>query len=51
MKDEDASHRPEAELGAILARCDAATPGPWISSFEVREHYFEDSFMGKLDER
>ena len=33
------------DLKAILARCDAATPGPWRSFIEGRDHESGDSFI------
>lgn len=35
----------EAELAAIGARCEAATPGPWKSFIEGRDHWSGDSFI------
>ena len=34
-----------AELEAIRGRCDAATPGPWKSFVEGRDHTSGDSFI------
>ena len=33
------------ELKQILARCEAATPGPWRSFVEGRDHESGDSFI------
>ena len=33
------------ELRQILARCEAATPGPWRSFVEGRDHESGDSFI------
>ena len=35
----------DAELGAIEARCAAATPGPWRSWIEGRDHTSGDSVI------
>jgi hypothetical protein len=35
----------EAELGEIRQRCDAATPGPWKSFIEGRDHTSGSSFI------
>jgi hypothetical protein len=42
-----------AELEAIRARCDAATPGPWKSFVEGRDHTSGNSFImtGKTGSR
>jgi hypothetical protein len=42
MADEEIT---EAELAAMKARLDAATPGPWTSLFEGRDHWGGDSFI------
>lgn len=33
------------ELAAIEARCNAATPGPWKSYIEGRDHYAGSDFI------
>jgi hypothetical protein len=40
------------DLGGILARCEAATPGPWESFVEGRDHVAGDSFIrrGGMDD-
>jgi hypothetical protein len=35
----------DAELGEIDARCDAATPGPWRSFVERRDHLGGSDFI------
>ena len=35
----------DEELQQILGRCEAATPGPWRSSVEGRDHESGDSFI------
>lgn len=35
----------DAELEQIQSRCDAATPGPWISYVEGRDHTSGSSFI------
>ncbi len=41
----------ESQLMEIKARCEAATPGPWTSFIEGRDHTSGDSFIqrGILD--
>jgi hypothetical protein len=36
---------PDEELAEIRQRCDAATPGPWRSMAEGRDHTSGDSFI------
>jgi hypothetical protein len=40
-----ASELTDEELRAIRARCDSATPGPWISYVEGRDHMSGSSFI------
>jgi hypothetical protein len=35
----------DAELDAIQARCNAASPGPWESFIEGRDHWSGDDFI------
>lgn len=35
----------EEELGAITARCERASPGPWMSMVEGRDHTSGSSFI------
>ena len=35
----------DAELDQIVARCDAATPGPWQAWIEGRDHESGSSFV------
>jgi hypothetical protein len=35
----------EAELEEIFARCNDATPGPWVSYVEGRDHWGGDHFI------
>jgi hypothetical protein len=35
----------DEELRVIAARCEAATPGPWRSYIEGRDHYAGDHFI------
>jgi hypothetical protein len=39
----------DAELEAIEARCDAASPGPWKSFIEDRDHWSGDDFIRVSD--
>jgi hypothetical protein len=39
------------ELEKIQCRCDNATPGPWISSWEGREHTSGDGVILRGDQR
>jgi len=39
------------ELEKIKRRCDAATPSPWISSWEGRDHTSGDSVILRGDQR
>ena len=44
MSDELVSNE---ELHKIKSRCDAATPGPWISFLEDRDHLSGESFIAR----
>ncbi len=35
----------EAYLGEVRKRCEAATPGPWVSYVEGRDHLAGESFI------
>lgn len=35
----------EEELGEIIARCECASPGPWTSMIEGRDHTSGSSFI------
>src|SRR4051812_2915147 len=39
----------EDDLAAIEARCNAATPGPWESWIEGRDHFGGDSIIRTAD--
>jgi hypothetical protein len=43
--DESAKALDDGELEAVRRRCDAATPGPWESLLEGRDHTSGSSFI------
>ena len=45
MRDDNEKDLSEDELGRIEARCNAATPGPWVSYVEGRDHTSGSSFI------
>jgi hypothetical protein len=47
------NHITDEELQAIQLRCDAATPGPWKSFIEGRDHQSGSNFImtGEEDSR
>lgn len=45
MATTNAKHMADEELEAIRRRCDAASPGPWVSHVEGRDHTSGSSFV------
>ncbi len=45
MRDDSQSYLSDDELARIEARCNAATPSPWIAYVEGRDHTSGSSFI------